>query len=127
MSDTIILCIITAASSLLGITIGVLSTAYAAARRDRIEERKHFRELGLKVAVTKYEGCARLAQQLADATGKAQATPNFESFVVEGVKFMDILSTPGLSAQEMARRMAELRDFTHTICESTNHKGKDKA
>lgn len=123
MTDAYIVGIFTIAGTALGAWV-----SYAvAARTARIEERKHFRELGLKVALTKFEGCSKLAQQLANVTGKLQEIPPFEAFVIDGVKFMDIVSTPGLNAHETARRMAELRDFTKTICEAAIKKGKDNA
>jgi hypothetical protein len=121
MTDAYIVGIFTLAGTAVG---GWISYAVAA-RTARIEERKHFRELGLKVALTKFEECSKFAQQLADATGKFQEIPPFEAFVIDGVKFMDIVSTPGLSAQETARRMAELRDFTKTIREAAKQKHED--
>jgi hypothetical protein len=111
--------------TLAGTALGAWVSYAVAARNARIEERKHFRELGLKVALTKFEGCAKLAQQLANTTGKFQEIPPFEAFVIDGVKFMDIVATPGLSAHETARRMAELRDFNKVIIQSAKQKGKD--
>ena len=118
MTDAYIVGIFTIA----GTTLGAWVSYAVAARTARIEERKHFRELGLKVTLTKFEGCSKLAQQLADATGKFQEIPPFEAFVIDGVKFMDIVATPGLSAHETARRMSELRDFTKTIREAAKQK-----
>src|ERR1017187_8382575 len=100
MSEVVLVAAITAASTLFGAAIGVWGTLAATDRTARLEERKHFRELGLKVALTKIEGCSKLAQQLADATGKFQEIPPFEAFVIESTKFMDIVSTPGLRAHE---------------------------
>lgn len=122
MNETVLVCILSGSFGFLGVVIGVWSSYAVAARTARIEERKHFRELGLKVALTKFEGCAKLAQQVADATGRFQEMPPFEAFVIDGVKFMDIVSTPGLSAHETARQMAELRDFSKIIVQSTKKK-----
>jgi hypothetical protein len=105
--------------TLAGTGLGALIMFAAADRTARIEERKHFRELGLKVAMTKFEGCSKLA----DATGKLQDIPPFEAFVLEGIKFMDIVSTPGLSAVETAKRLTELRDFSKTVDMFSNKKG----
>jgi|ERR1035441_6768350 hypothetical protein len=118
MNITIVVCILSSSFTLLGVIIGAWIMSAVAARTARIEERKHFRELGLKVALTKFEGCSKLAQQLANASGKFQDMPPFEAFVIDGVKFMDIVATPGLSARETARRMAELRDFSKIIIQA---------
>jgi hypothetical protein len=115
MNDIILAGIVSGGFGLLGVVIGIWSTSAVAARNARIEERKHFRELGLKMALTKFEKNMELAQQLANATGKFQEVRPFEAFVIEGFKFMDIVSTPNLSASQMARRMADLRDFTMTV------------
>jgi hypothetical protein len=118
MSDSYIVGIFTLAGAALGSWV----TFAVAAKTARIEERKHFRELGLKVALTKFEGCMKLAQQLANETGKFQPVPPFEAFVINGVKLMEIVSTPGLSADEIARRMAKISDLTQAI----NHAAQEK-
>ena len=118
MSDAYIVGIFTIA----GTSLGAWVSYAVAARNARIEERKHFRELGLKMALTKFEKNMELAQQLADATGRFQEVRPFEAFVIEGIKFMDIVATPNLSADEMARRMSDLRDFTQTIVYAAKQK-----
>lgn len=118
MSDSFIVGIFTLA----GTALGICATFAVAARTARIEERKHFRELGFKMALAKFEKNMEMAQQLADATGKFQEAPPFEAFVIEGIKFMDIVATPGLSATETARRMAHLRDFTQIIVHAAMQK-----
>jgi hypothetical protein len=127
MNETILVCVLSGSFGLLGVVIGIWSTSAVAARTARIEERKHFRELGLKVALTKFEGCSKLAQQLANSTGRFQEIPPFEAFVIEGIKFMDIVSTPGLSANETARRMSELREFSKTIVHAAKQKQQNDA
>ena len=87
----------------------------ATARTTRLEERKHFRELGLKVAILNYERNAALAQQLANLKGGFVDTPPLEVFVIKGMKFMDIVATPNISATEAGRRLADLQDFTSTV------------
>ena len=111
MSDSYIVGIFTLAGAALGSWV----TFAIAAKTARIEERKHFRELGLKVALTKFEGCTKLAQQLANESGKFQPVPPFEAFVVNGVKLMEIVSTPDLSADEIARRIAKIPDLTQAV------------
>ena len=122
MTEVVLVAAIAAGSTLVGTALGVWGTFAVTNRTARLEERKHFRELGLQIAITKFEGCSKLAQQLADATGKFQEIPPFEAFVIESTKFMDIVATPGLSAHETARRLALLRDFTKTIREAAKQK-----
>jgi hypothetical protein len=133
MTDVVLVGLITASTGIIAAGMGVFGTLIVTNRSARFEEqrhrreiasreRQHYRELGLKVALTKFEMCSKLAQQLADATGRFQEIPPFEAFVIDGVKFMDIVATPDLGAQETARRMAELRDFTKTIREAAKQK-----
>jgi uncharacterized membrane protein YccC len=129
MSDVVLVGMVTAFAGIIGAVIGVCGTFIITSRTARFEEqrhireiasreRQHFRELGLKVALAKFEGCAKLAQQLANATGKFQEVPPFEAFVIDGVKFMEIVATPDLSADETARRMSELRGFSQFIIQA---------
>jgi len=100
----------------------VWSTSAAATRTARIEERKHFLELGLKVALINFEKVLASAQQLANITGRTLEHPHFEVFVIKGIKFMDIVATPNISATEIAGQMNRLQDFTETIINANKQK-----
>ena len=124
---------VTGLFTLAGTGLGFLGALLIANRTAKVEERRHireiqsrerqhYRELGMKMALNKSEWCAKLAQQLANATGRFQEFPPFEAFIIDAMKFMDIVATPDLSAEEMARRMAELRDFIKIIRESAKQK-----
>jgi hypothetical protein len=88
----------------------------------RQEDRSHIRELGLKMGLARHENCVRAAQQEADATKKIVTTPPFEACIVDGVKLMEVVSTPGLSAEEMARRIAEYRAYSQSVLDSIQKK-----
>lgn len=118
MSDVVFVALITSGTSLLAAVIGLGGAWAINARTVRLEERKHFRELALKVALVKFESCERLAQQLANATGKLTPVPPLDAFVIDAMKFMDIVSAPGLSARETGRRLAALRDFNKVVRET---------
>jgi hypothetical protein len=64
----------------------------------------------------------QLAQQLANLKGGFVDTPPLEFFVIKGIKFMDIVSTPNISADETARRLADLQDFTSTVIHANKQK-----
>lgn len=101
--------------TLAGGLIGGGFTWLAARRRDRLEERKHLRELALKLAVLKFERTEALAQALADRTGKFQEHPPIEAFVLHALRFMDLLDQPGLTPEELGRRLAELQTFSRGV------------
>lgn len=123
MNDIILAAIVGGLFGLLGAVVGVFGALAVSNRTAKLEEKKHFRELGLKVALTKFEKNGQLAQQLANATGKFQEIPPLEAFVIDGFKFMDIVASSNMDAHTTARRMAELRDFNKIIV----HAAKQKA
>ena len=90
MNDIILAAIIGTGGALLGSVIGIYGTLIITDRTTRLEERKHFRELGLKVAIINYERNAALAQQVANAKGLGAVVeiPPFEVFVIKGIKFI---------------------------------------
>lgn len=108
--------------ALLGASIGGLISYLTAARAARAEERRHLRELALKVALTKFEGCQALAQQLANATGNFQPVPPLDEFILQAVRLMDIAGDSRLSAAEATRRLRELSDFARAIREAQERK-----
>jgi hypothetical protein len=103
-----------------GVVLTFLFDQLRSERAARFEERKHFRELGLKVAILKYERNAALAQQVANLKGPGAVveTPPLEVFVIKGIKFMEIVATPNLSADAAIRRLTELEDFTSTVIDA---------
>jgi hypothetical protein len=88
----------------------------------RQEDRRHLRELGLKMGLARHENCVRAAQQIADDTKQVVPIPPFEVCVVDGVRLMEIVSTPGLSAVEMAKRIAQYRDYSQAVLDSIQRK-----
>jgi hypothetical protein len=69
----------------------------------------------------------KLAKDYANITGQSQFVPPFESFVIDGMKLVEIASTPNLSADEVAIRMGKLQDFTATIIAAALKKAAETA
>jgi hypothetical protein len=115
-----------ATAGLLGTALGALASGATAVFithiTKRSEERRHFRELGLKVALTNFEYCMKLAQSAADRYKQMIPVPPLKAFVIQGIKLMEIVSDETLSADEMARRIAASEDFTQTIVQAAKQK-----
>ena len=123
----ILVAIIGGASGLVGVIIGGKISSAAANRAARLEERRHLREIGLKVGLTNFEYCMKLAQSAADRYQQFMPVPPLKAFVIQGIKLMEIASDQNLSAQEMARRIAESEDFTQTIVRAAQERKKNDA
>lgn len=95
-------------------------------REITLKERQHFRELGLKIALTNFEHSMALAQSAADRFHEVFHVPPLKGFIIQGVKLVEIICQSDISAEEMARRIAESEDFTETIVRAAQEKA-DKA
>src|SRR3990170_2045054 len=84
-----------------GVSGSVVSTLIAS----RSEERRHYRALGVQVATSKLEHHMSLAKQLANLKGEVIFTPTFESFLVYGIRLMEIVSDLDLSPDEIKARI----------------------
>jgi hypothetical protein len=133
MNDVILTAVIGGAFGLVCAVIGVCGTLYVTASTTRIEERRHirelglkerqhYRELGLKVALVNFEHCSALAQSAADKYHEVFRVPPLKGFIIQGIKLMEIISDPNLSADEMARKIAASEDFAQTIIRDTKQK-----
>jgi hypothetical protein len=133
MNNEIIAAIIGGAFGLLCAVIGVCGTLFVTARTTRIEDQRHFRELrmkerqqfrelGLKVALTNFEYCMKLAQSAADRFNQPFHIPPLKAFIIQGIKLMEVVSDPRLSADEMARKIADCEDFTQAIVRAAQEK-----
>jgi hypothetical protein len=125
MNTELIAAIVGGAFGLICAVIGVCGTLIVTARTARIEERRHFRELGLKVALTNFEHCMALAQSAADKYNETFQVPPLKAFVIQGIKLMEIISESNISAQEMAKRIADSEDFTQTIIRAAQKKAEN--
>ena len=111
MSDTYIVGLFTLAGSALGF-IGALLIAN---RTAKIEERKHFRELGLQLAFHLAKQEEIMAQKLADATGEIRFTPPISAWVAHSLKMMEIVSDTSLESTDIGKRLSELNKFTESV------------
>jgi hypothetical protein len=120
-----------------GIIIGVIGSLFISARTARIEEQRHlreldfrdkqqrqelelrdrqqFRELGIRVGLANFEQCMALAKSAANRFHEPFRVPPLTGFIIQGIKQMEIVSDPHLSAEEMARKIAECEDFAQTF------------
>jgi hypothetical protein len=120
MSDPYVVGIFTLA----GAIVGVCGALAVAARAARAEERKHFRELGLKVALTNFEACMKMAQSATDRFNQPLHVPPLKTFIIQGIRLMEIVSDTSLSADEMAQRVAKMEDFTQEITRAAEQRQK---
>lgn len=122
MTEAVLTSIVSAASGLVGAAIGLCGALAISRRAARLDERKHFRELGLKIGLTNFEHCTQLAQAAANRYQRFFEVPPLKVFVIQGIKLMEIVSDDTLSADEMARRISESEDFTQSIRQATKEK-----
>jgi hypothetical protein len=101
--------------TLAGSAFGFLSALVIANRNARLEERKHFRELGLKIAFYMSQREDEMAQKLADLTKQPRITPPVSVFVVYGLKMMEIASDTSLPSHEVGIQLAQLNKFTDAL------------
>ena len=119
MTDVVLVGLITASAGIIGATIGVGGTLLVTNRTTKFEERRHRREiesqeirhsrtLGLQIATAKFEQHKELAQQAANMKGGLVYMQPFESFVVYGIRLMDIVTDHRLSSEEIKSRIDAL-------------------
>ena len=91
--------------------VGMLGSLLVSNRIARIEERKHFRELGIKIALVLYNECKEAAQKNANASGITRTMPPFTLFLINGIRTMEIVGDTRLTAEEVGRRTSEFFAF----------------
>jgi hypothetical protein len=101
-----------AVAGLIGACVGAVAglggSIAAAIISRRSEERRHYRELGIQVALAKFNQQAALLNQLANATGKVEFMPPFETFLVYGIRLMEIVADLHLSPEEIKSKVDAL-------------------
>jgi len=102
----------------IGGIIGALLSLFGLWLANRSQNRRHTAELGIRIALAKFEYDRQLAQQLANMTHKMQETPPFNAFLIDGIRLMDIVSNRRLSPEQMAERIGSLADFTKTFADA---------
>lgn len=111
---TALVSIVGSVSGIVGVMIGGRISAAAAERSARSAERQHFRGLGMQFATTNFEICMKVGEMHRD-NGKTVVIPPLKTFVIQGIKFMEIVSDSSLSSDEMIKRIAEIDDFARAI------------
>ena len=91
-----------------GSVIGMFATI-AVTRR---EDKRHVREIGLKLAMVNLEQRIKEQQALADETGQIQEVLPLPILVAEAMKAAEIVSNSCLSADEIGHRLADMETFT---------------
>jgi hypothetical protein len=92
----------------IGAVAGVGGSIASTLIASRSEEHRHYRALGVQVATAKFEQHVALAKQVATLKGGVVFTPSFESFLVYGIRLMDVVSDLTLSPDEIKARVAVL-------------------
>ena len=111
----VLVAVIGLTGAVFGAIVGAASSVLTAYFTRRAEERRHYRQLGVEVARAKFDQCAALAQRTADATGSIIPMPPFDVFLLHSIRLMEVVSNPRLSAATVAKRIAELGEFTDTV------------
>ena len=112
---TMLVAVVGLIGAVFGAIVGAASSLLTAFLTRSTEERKHYRELGVKVAMAKFEQHQVLAQKVADATGQAVPIPPFDAFLLHAVRLMEIVSNRNLNSDQIASRMKHLTDFTNEV------------
>ncbi|MFC7339703.1 hypothetical protein ACFQY0_21135 [Haloferula chungangensis] len=112
---TALVSVIGSVSGIAGVLIGSRIAANAADRASKSAERQHFRELGMQFAMVNFECCVKMAERASDNRGIDCSIPPLRSFVIQGLKVMDVVSDPNLSTKAMIKKIAECEDFADAI------------
>jgi len=119
---TVIVSIVGLCGVVFGAVIGAGSSLLVSYLSRRSEERRHYRELGVEVGRAKFDQSLKLAQQVADASGKFVPVPPLDAHLIHGIRLMEIISDSRLSAKEIGERIASLKDFTETVTSTVKSK-----
>lgn len=111
----LLISVIGAAGVSIGAIIGAASSLIVTYINRSSEERRHFRELGVQIAIEKFKQSLDLAQTTANATGRPISLPGFDAFLIHSIRLMEIVAEPGLSANETASKINKLGEFTDTL------------
>jgi hypothetical protein len=97
--------------------IGTLSSTWITTRS---EERRQIRELGLRVALAKFDQQLISARSLARVRGDALIeTPPFEQFLTYGIRLVDAVSTKGQKPVAIGKIIAESVRFSEAVTAAT--------
>ena len=110
--------IITGFFTIFGSSMAVIGTIFVTRRDDK----RHIRELGLKLALVNLEQRIKEQQAIADATGKIQEVLPLPVLVAESMRVAEIVSNPRLSGDEIGRRLAGLSGFAGTMLKAMQPK-----
>jgi hypothetical protein len=71
--------------------------------------------MGYRLALIKFEALSKEAAEGSTEMGFDQNLPALEEFILDGIKFMDIIANGGLTEKEIADRIRGLKAFNATI------------
>lgn len=100
--------------------LGSLISVFATLATTRYENRRHIRDVGVKLALAHFESRVKEQQALADATGKMREVNALPVFFAEAMKVAEIVSNPKLNGFDIGWRLAELPRFVVEIQRGVN-------
>lgn len=99
----------------IGAIIGASTSLLVAWITRRSEERRHYRELGVEIALAKFKQHQELAQQIANASGKVAEIPPFNQFLLHSIRLMEIISDHRLNADQIALHISSLDNLAEKV------------
>jgi hypothetical protein len=112
---------------LLGTGLGALIALTVLNRTIGAEERKHLRELGIKIAILRYEKHCEMMKEIAEKFHTTCEVPPFSTFVVEGMRMIEIVENVQLSSDQVGQQLADLNIFRQNVVSEIYGRAKQEA
>ena len=107
--------VVTGLFTLAGTLLGAIGTYAVTVRTARMENQRHLRELGLKLALTNFDFFTKQAQAEANMTRQSIPVLPLSLFAAEGIKLAEILTNQRLTPDEIGKAIADLKFFRSTV------------
>jgi len=110
--------------AVVGAVIGFAGTILSTLIARKAEERRHFRELGVQVALAKFGHVRDTMQEVAKASRRIVEMPSLDAFLVQGIKLMDAVSDSRLSAEQIAGKITESVELAKGVSQALKRQPK---
>jgi|GEM_PF-2779470 len=108
----------------MGAIIGAAASLLVTWITRRSEEQRHYREMGLQIALAKFKQHQELAQNLANRSGRVAEIPPFNQFLLHSIRLMEIVSDQRLNADQIASRLSTLDDLAEEVTKHMQQRTK---